>query len=85
MHNGRTRKNKLGKYWKRYISCKEGFYQLVKMLEIATAIAEAMPQARDGPEGRKLKRKWAKTREGCQAHIVFRSIDDGKFEITKFH
>jgi len=44
-----------------------------------------MSQARDGPEGGKLRRKRVETREGCQPHILLRATDNGKFEIIKFH
>jgi len=40
------------------------------MLKIATITAKIMPQARVGLEERRLRRKWADTREGYQAHIV---------------
>jgi len=63
----------------------EGFCQRTEMPKITTVITEAMPQARDGPKGRKLILKRAETREGCQAHIVLRSTGDGKFEVIKFH
>ncbi|KAJ8424086.1 hypothetical protein Cgig2_012694 [Carnegiea gigantea] len=44
-----------------------------------------MSQAIDEPNGRKLKQKRAETREGCQAYIILGLIEDGKFEIIKFH
>jgi len=84
-HNGPTGKSKAGKCWKRYVCSKEGFHRPAKMPKITTVTAEAMPQAPDSPEGRKLRQKLAETREGCQAHILMRSTDDAKFEIIKFH
>ncbi|KAJ8425613.1 hypothetical protein Cgig2_005292 [Carnegiea gigantea] len=80
-----TTKNEAGKSWKRYMCSKEGFCQPAKMPEIAIVIAEVMPQARNGPQGGKLGRKWPEAREVCEAHILLRSTDDGKFEIIKFH
>jgi len=55
IRNSPTEKNKSGKYWKRYVCSKEGFCQPAKMPEINNITVEAMPQARDGPKGRKLK------------------------------
>ncbi|KAJ8419723.1 hypothetical protein Cgig2_020784 [Carnegiea gigantea] len=39
----------------------------------------ATSQARDNPKGGKLRRKHAEIKEGCQAHILLRSTDDGKW------
>jgi len=50
-----TGKNKPRKSWKQYVFSKEGFCRFAKMLEIATVTVEAMPQARNGPEGGKLR------------------------------
>jgi len=57
IHNDPTRKNTVGRSWKRYVCTKERFHRPVKMLEIAKVVAEAMPKARDGHECRKLRRK----------------------------
>jgi len=85
IRSGPSWKNKAGKSWNQYVCSKVGFHRPAKMPEIATVAVETMPQARDGPERGKLRRKRVERREGCQAHILLRSIDDGKFEIIKFH
>ena len=72
-----TRKNKVGKSWKRHVCSKEGFRRQAKKPEIIVVTGEAMPQARDGPKGGKLRQKRAEIRKGCQAHILLRSTDNG--------
>ena len=49
---------------------KEGFCQPTKAPKIAMVTADDIPEVRDGPKGRKLKRKHIETREGYQVHII---------------
>ena len=40
-------------------------------------ITKAMSQVKDKINAKKMKRKRTEMRQGCQAHIVLRSTEDG--------
>ena len=75
----------MGKSWKPYVCSKEGFIDLPRRQKLLRLQPKRCPKPEAALKGGKLRQQRAEIREGCQANILLRSTDDGKFETIKFH
>ena len=76
VRNSTETKDKIGVKWKYFLCSKEGFKVEKKIDKLGLLISDdSLPK----------NRKRNLTREGCNARIVFKRTDDGKFEVSKFY